>query len=221
MSFSFANKFSIRKTDEGDAAAPQIDPVTGQPIVNSDSNAAPNKRRNASKQNPLLNAKTDDYADDNLLYIPKITKKERFKYFNRYMELNRHRKDSDYAIELEEIRHYPRKHVWIFGFVRSQLWDQWYLNFCLLWLVLLIAFVDGWAKAYAPMLIQLNAGNQLLMLPPVFMLICQVIPLLGTVYYMHFGYDLVHFLASVHFQTWVSFPRLSFPLSVSLLAVIF
>lgn len=205
MSFSFSNKFSVKKDDGGtdNNATPQIDPVTGLPVDNKNLDAG-QKRRNAAKQNPLLNAKTDDYADDNLLYTPKITAKERFNYFNNYMKLNKNRKNSDYAIELEEIKHYPRKHVWIFGFIRSHYWDQLYLNLFLIWLVLIIALVDGWAKTYAPMLISLNANNNLLLLPPVFMLICQVIPLVGIIYYMHYGYDLVHYLASVQFQTWVS-----------------
>ena len=202
MSFSFSNKFSVRK-DGGSGGGAQTDPVTGQPIAGSAADAAA-KRKTAAKQNPLLNAKTDDYADDNLLYLPRSTAKERIKYFKRLQELNPHRKDSDYAIQLEEIRFYPKRHVWLFGFIRNNRWDQWYMNLFIIWMILLIAYVDGWAKAYAPMLISLNANNNLLLLPPVFMMICQLIPLLGTLFYMHYGYDLVHFLAAYEFQSWVS-----------------
>ena len=96
---------------------------------------------------------------------------------------------------------FPSRLTYLFAFIRSNNWDQWFINFFIFWLFLAIFIGDGWAAKYVPF--QLNMQNELLMLPIIAMLICQIIPFLGTIYYMNYCYDLVHYSAQINFSQWV------------------
>ncbi len=189
MSLSFQNKFTKS-------------PVEASSGSGTENASSPPKK--GKKFNPLLSAKTDDYVDDVDLYKPKITRQERYDYYQELLAINKDRKDSNHLIVLDEIHYYPKPFVWVFAFVRSNRWDHWYLDFMLLFLALVIIFTDGLAENYVPMLVTLNANNNLLMVPLALMFVCQVIPLFGTVFFVHFCNDLVRLIASNNFQQWVS-----------------
>ena len=99
---------------------------------------------------------------------------------------------------------FPKVYLYGFKFICSGLWDQRFLNLFILWIILLIIYLDGFAALYAPMLITLNAGNQILMLPPLLMFVTQVIPFLGTLYFATHCNDLVQYLAVKNIGSWVS-----------------
>eukprot|EP01033_Poteriospumella_lacustris_P007363 gene7363-5300_t len=87
-------------------------------------------------------------------------------------------------------------------FCTSNYWDHFYINMLIVWLILIVFFVDGWAKHYIPILVTMNAGNALVLLPPLAAFMTQLFPLIGTVLLMHNCYDCVHFYAAENFQNW-------------------
>ena len=65
----------------GAAGSKPGDPTTADKMkMEQNKNEA--ARQKASKQNPLMNAVTDDYVDDAHAYKPRITKKKRKEYFD-------------------------------------------------------------------------------------------------------------------------------------------
>ena len=96
---------------------------------------------------------------------------------------------------------FPSRLTYLFAFIRSNNWDQWFINFFIFWLCLAIFVGDGWAAKYAPF--QLNMQSELIIIPIIAMLICQIVPFLGTIYYMNYCYDLVHYSAKINFSQWV------------------
>lgn len=193
MSFSFRDKFA--KAPGGEETA------NNNAAANATTTGSPKKGK---KFNPLLSAKTEDYADDIDLCKPKISRQERYDYYQELLSINKDRKNSTNLVVLNEIQYYPKPFVWAFAFIRSNRWDQWYLNWLLLFFVMIIFFTDEWAKIFAPFLLTMNDNNQLLMIPLALMLVCQVIPLFGTIFFVHFCNDLVRLIASQNFQQWVS-----------------
>lgn len=192
MSFSFQNKFAKSNGDGGGPSDTAAAPAAGSPA------------KKGKKFNPLLSVKTEDYVDDLELYKPKITRQERYDYYQELLIINKDRKDSTNLVVLSEIQYYPKSFVWAFAFIRSNCWDQWYLNCLLIFFILIVVFSDGWVKLFAPFLITLNANNNLLMIPLALMFVTQIVPLFGTVFFVHFCNDLVRLIASQNFQQWVS-----------------
>ena len=161
----------------------------------------------ATKVHPLLNAKTEAYVDDTDLYKPRISRQQRYNYYHKFLELNGHRRRSKTHLDVPELEHYPTIFVYLFAFIRTNRWDQWYLNFFLLWLILVIVFTDGWVNQLAPIVNTYNTNNNLLQIPLAIMLVTQIIPFFGSLFFVHFCNDLMHLIASKNFQQWVSFYR--------------
>lgn len=169
-------------------------------------------RRNVrAKANPLLTAVTDFYVDDTTLYKPRIGRSDRFTYWSKLQELNLPKKpqhideESWLGIEagyLNQRSVYPKFHQSLLKFVTSNYWDQLYLNFFILWLLLIIFVVDGWADSVAPFILNFNFGNIFFIGPPLLMFLTQIPPLCGTIFLMHYGNDLMHHVAGEHFQSW-------------------
>lgn len=188
QSFSFQNKFSFKAKKPAEEEENNENKFVHKP----------------QKQHPLLQARTEDYVDDTDLYKPRISRQDRVDYFEELLTLKKTRRRSKPVLDLQEIDHYPAAFVWAFAAVRSNRWDHWYLDLLLLWLLLLVAFEDGWVASYAPSLAASNANNALLQLPLALMLVTQVLPLFGTIFFTHFCNDLVQHVASLNFQEWVS-----------------
>jgi hypothetical protein len=169
------------------------------------------RRNRGAKLNPLLSAVTEQYVDDTSLYQPRISRRDRWNFWEKVEELN-----------LPPTKLIVDKNCWMsqdlgiknsftaFPFIiraatricTSNYWDHFYVNMMFIWLILIIFFVDGWAQSYLPILIVINAGNILILLPPLAALMTQFFPLFGTVVLMHTSYDCVHFYAAENFQHW-------------------
>ena len=102
--------------------------------------------------------------------------------------------------------HFPSRLTYLFAFIRSNYWDHLFLNFFILWLLIVIFVGDGWAAKYSP--IPLSLGQGVVLIPIVAMLITQLIPFLGTIYFTHYCNDLVHYSAQVNMLHWVRFSSL-------------
>jgi hypothetical protein len=96
---------------------------------------------------------------------------------------------------------YPSRLVYALAIIRSNRWDQWFLNFFLLWLLMVIFILDGWASKYSPVPLTIEEG--IVLLPLVAMLLCQAVPLIGTIYFTHYCNDLVQYSASENILHWV------------------
>ena len=92
---------------------------------------------------------------------------------------------------------FPSSYAKLHFALRSKKWDYWYLNFLLLWVVLLLFSLDG--------KLPFSYDHPLLIVCLVFMLLTQIPPVLGILYFIHFCNDMVLYDASVTFGEWVSF----------------
>jgi hypothetical protein len=176
--------------------------------------AAEEKKNKGAKLNPLLNVKTDLYVDDNEAYKTRISKEDKLQYWTQLLP-NRGRRPLPKAFKswkLKEISsvneklNYPWYYLYMFGFIKSVNWDHRCLNLFIVWILLCIFFLDGWAAMVSPQAVSYNAGNQILMLFPLLMAITQAIPFLGTWYFISHCNDLVHFQALQDIGNWVSSP---------------
>lgn len=191
-SFSFSNKFKKEEPAEEEVQK---------------------KRNNVAKVNPLLNTKTDPYVDDNEAYTPKISRAVKYEYWKQLLPNKGSRRPLPKAFvswkskeiaEVNEEANYARFYTYSFNFLRSRMWDQWCINLFIVWLLLVIFFVDGWAESLAPSVASMNEGNQILIIPPFLMFITQLIPFVGMLYFISNCNDLVHFRAVKEMGSWVS-----------------
>lgn len=205
---SFSKKSSLKA---------EVEKADGKDNKQEKLTAAQQMTKNAGKtrQHPLLAAKTDMYADDITLYEPRITRNDRYTYWQAlsamYASGKKKKKsgfdpDSWMAKEIgiaKDTMSFPPMLIKLQAFFRSNYWDQLYLNLLLLFLLLCIFFMDHWAESMAPFLISLNANNQLLLVVALFAFLTQVIPSIAAVYFINYCYDLVEQAASQNFQEWV------------------
>ena len=112
------------------------------------------KKPKKDKNDYLRNAITEDYADDSILYKPKVSREERIKYWQDIVDQgNATRKPKkgiigyqdawmkgDYDYEGDT---YPGLFVLQLGIIKSQIWDYIYLFLLLLYLIIVIAVYDG------------------------------------------------------------------------------
>jgi len=195
LNLSFSNKFKKVET-----------PVESEEDIQK-------KKNKAAKANPLLNAKTDPYVDDNDAYQPRISRADRYEYWLKLLPNRGPRRPLPKAFKswkskeiasVNEDANYYFIHVFLFNLIKSRSWDHRYINLFILWMLLIIFFVDGWAEQLAPFLVDLNTGNQLLAIPPLLMFICQLVPFLGMVYFITHCNDLVNYRAIKEIGSWVS-----------------
>lgn len=193
MSFSLSRKTSVKINDKN--KAPE----------------QPAKQKGfGTKQNPILTAKTEEYVDDTNLYPPIINAADRLRYFEFLLaHWKPKRRDTtkgnswiaEKIKETNDELNYPPFYVHLFRIVRSQRWDQLYLNCFMVFLILSVIFFDGIAKSMLPALDAMR--DTLLMIPLIFMLVSASVPCFGTAWFVHYGYDLVHYCASKDFLHWV------------------
>lgn len=98
---------------------------------------------------------------------------------------------------------YPVFYVFILNYIKSNKWDHLYINMFIIFLLLVIAFEDEWVDTYAPVLADVNADGILYIIIIVVMLVSQVIPSVGILYYINRCNDLTKYTASVDFPAWV------------------
>lgn len=210
-SFAISTKFSFR-TQNNTVVEASGDQKNGKNKGNNNANVSTKINKN-QKINPVLLAKTDNYADDSALYQPRITRTNRYQYYAHLLNIKTTRKpdqidaDSWLAREIGILNsgsQFPALYIRAFRFLTSRYWDQLYFNFFLLWLVFLILVEDGWMAQFAPFVLAYNSNGLFVTAPPLLMLITQIFPLFGTVYFVHYCNDMVHHLASKDFQTWVT-----------------
>lgn len=171
------------------------------------------KKKNGAKQNPLLNAKTDPYVDDNEAFQPRISRADKYEYWRALLPNKGARRPLPKAFiswkskeiaDVNEEANYSRVYLYSFNFIRNGMWDQRFLNLFIVFLVLVVFFVDKWADSLAPSVAHMNAGNQIIVIPPILMFLTQLIPCLGMMYFVSNGNDLVHFRAVKEMGSWVS-----------------
>lgn len=171
------------------------------------------KKGRSSRLNPLLNSRTADYVDDLDLYVPRISRAERYQYWQQLTKNNRPRRLPTHfrswvqkqVDAVNERDTFPTSSLRFFGAVKSSFWDQLYLSLFVLWWLLIVFYGDGWASKFAPpMATSLNENNAILLLPPVLMFVSQLIPLVGTLYSINYCNDMVRFLATSEITSWVS-----------------
>eukprot|EP00600_Ochromonadales_sp_CCMP1393_P004488 CAMPEP_0174965298 /NCGR_PEP_ID=MMETSP0004_2-20121128/6359_1 /TAXON_ID=420556 /ORGANISM="Ochromonas sp., Strain CCMP1393" /LENGTH=803 /DNA_ID=CAMNT_0016214121 /DNA_START=124 /DNA_END=2538 /DNA_ORIENTATION=- len=193
VSGSFTNKFNKNKEADTDDGAAERE----------------KKRKNhAAKQNPLLNAKTDQYVDDNQLFVSRIAPKDKLEYWAHLLAYDGKRplppgveswKKKEIATE-HELDNYSKIHIRLFNFVRTAFWDQICLNIFILWLVMISFFEDGFAESMAPSLLSLKSTVYTVF--PLLMFFTQLIPFLGTIYCVNFYNDLVNYIAIKEIGSW-------------------
>jgi hypothetical protein len=185
-------------------------PETQKAQQKEEAKEAMKSRSKATKVHPLMNAVTDQYVDDVTFYQPKINREERYNYWKELLALSKkvkkhgpglHTSEEKFSFELNQ---YPRMYVRIFRFISSNYWDQLYFNFFFVFLILCFLLFDRYGRTFIPMIVSWNTDNQLVLLPLLGMFFTQLIPLFGTIFYVHFCYDLVTLLASQDIGNWVS-----------------
>lgn len=208
INLSFANKFKKAEAPAEDGAEDNT-----------------KKKKSAAKQNPLLNTKTDPYVDDNENYVTRISMADRYEYWLKLLPNRGPRRPLPKAFiswrsrelaSINEQANYHRIHTMLFNIISSKNWDHRYINLFILWILLIIFIVDGWADSLAPFLVDLNAGNQLLAIPPLLMFITQIIPFLGMIYFITHCNDLVHYRAVKEIGSWVSHSSINTKLPIQL-----
>jgi len=165
-----------------------------------------------SRLNPLLNSRTADYVDDLDLYVPRISRAERYQYWQQLTQNTRPRRLPTHfrswvqkqVDAVNERDSFPASSLRFFGAVKSSFWDQLYLDLFVLWWLLIVFYHDGWAAKFAPMAIDLNQNNAILLLLPALMFLSQLLPLVGTLYCINYCNDMVRFLATSEITSWVS-----------------
>eukprot|EP01038_Epipyxis_sp_PR26KG_P008263 gene8263-11183_t len=172
-----------------------------------DPNSKESKRSRGAKKNPLLTAITDLYVDDSDLYKSRITRNERYEYFIQLQTNNQNRErkpppDHQSWMSQEiatdnELLNYSYSYRILIYFFTSNKWDHLYINMFILWMLMLIAIVDKWTEKYLPLI-----TPDFMVIPPIVMIISQIIPISGTIYFVCKGNDLARSIASVNFQDW-------------------
>ena len=192
VNLSFSNKF--KKPDE-------------------DAQQKDQKKKSAAKQNPLLNTKTDPYVDDNEAYTQRISKADKYAYWMALLPNRGPRRPLPKGFQswkqreiasLNQQANYHWFYIRSFNFFSSVNWDHRSINLFIIFLILVIFFMDGYAEQYAPTVSALNTGNQILAVFPFLIFICQLIPFLGMLYFIGNCNDLVHFKAIKEIGKWVS-----------------
>jgi hypothetical protein len=165
---------------------------------------AQKKSELTSKLNPILTAKTDPYVDDNELYKNRINRTDKQKHFEFLLENKQRRKPppdfkswvgKEMFME-DEAEMYPSHLKKLFNFTKTAKWDHYMLNLLLL-LLLLVAAVES--ELVPPTLRTLYSALAALMF------LTQIIPYAGTFYFICNCNDMVRYMASVDFPTWVRF----------------
>ena len=171
------------------------------------------KNKSKTRHHPLLDAKTEAYVDDSELFMPKTTRKDRSDYWMQIVG-NRGKRVPPPGFKSflaramakdTEIYNYPKIYTFLLKVTTSAMWDQWTINFFIIFLILIVFIYDGYARKYVPKLVTMNGdGNAIIMLPALAMFLCQLIPACGGFYLTHYCNDLVLYAASNNFQHWVS-----------------
>lgn len=206
MSFMTKSKKSIKEKEKEKKAAEAAAAAKAE-------KAETKKNIKPARHHPLLDAKTDAYVDDGELFVPKTTRKDRSDYWMQIVG-NRGKRIPPPGFKSfiakvmatdTEIYNYPRVYAIMLHVTTSSLWDQWTMNFFILFLLLVVFIYDGYAEQFAPTLVTMNGpGNSIIMLPLLAMFFCQLIPACGGFYLTHYCNDLVLYAASMNFQHWVS-----------------
>ena len=185
-------------------------------VEDGDNGKAPQKKNRKEKVDKklaaLLALKTEQFADDSALYKARLRPVDRRIYWTELLK-NKTKKlpplgfKSWIQRELSKdigLKAYPLRLAVGFKFVRHVRWDHYYINCFLLWLLLLIAVYDGYVATYAPAFILefVYPGSVFLLAPLLLMIIFQLIPIFGVVYYTVFCNDLVKYLAGSELGKW-------------------
>jgi hypothetical protein len=152
------------------------------------------------------------YADDQALYQQRIDKASRLVYWQKLYAQDRARKMTPSGfqswVQIEtasegEIQNYPATLVRIAKFFVSSMWDQWYLNMILIFLVLLVLQQYSFITKH----VQLDS---FVLIPLFVMIFLQAVPLLGTIIMMIHCNDLMQELAVRSLGDWVSDINISY-----------
>ena len=160
-------------------------------LIDSDSDEGDNEENDEEvmrlDQRGIITRNIEPYADDRKLYKPRINKNSRLEYWAEILTQikSKRKKIKGFATwrpaeqeSIEEYNDFPLFYVYLVHFITSSRWDQFYLNWLLLWLILFILKIDFSSNIILQKYITIN----ILFIPPLGMILCQLLPTIGTVY---------------------------------------
>lgn len=200
-----------KKETDGNRYNGIISLIMSKPVEPTE-NAVSALKVNKAVANPWLNVKTDDYVDDNTFYQPRVSKEKKLEFYSHILRnKNKRPLPTDFTswkskeiANVNELFNYSSFYIFTLNFVKSQRWDHWYLNFFIIWIFLMVFFLDGWAESFMPSLVELNKSNQIVMIPLFLMCVTQAVPCFGIIYFVSHCHDLLHFMAQKDFGSWVN-----------------
>lgn len=166
-----------------------------------------------------------DYVDENEYYKARLSTEERFRYWNFITQRDKRRTLIDQPIDeevvikdtaLQQEQKFSKLLEIIFLWVVSRVWDYLYIIFFLLFLIVVSLVHD--AKQLPPLAYDNLSNPQLPTALLVLMLLTQIVPVFGIVYFMFYHNKRTHFIAQGSFGKWVS---LILFLSLHMMAPIF
>ena len=201
------------KVDEMEKNEEEEEEKLGGVQGSNETGEAPKKKKIKKDLNITLNYTTGDYADDEDLYKPRISREQRVLYWQHLVQ-NKGRKVPPasftpwikiFAEEAkdEELKEFPSLYIIILGRLVSNVWDYCYLFLFLVWLVLLLFRYDTkFNKMISPGLVPAGIPEGALHLPLLLMFLCQLIPCIGASYCIVFWNDLVKVIARKKLSNW-------------------
>lgn len=154
----------------------------------------------------LAKARDTPYADNEKLFQPRIKRGPRLKYWEQivtqvHADRVKPKGFKPWVMEEtatdNEAENYPILYVWLLKVSTSALWDHWYLNLFMIWLILLEIYMDRITSSETSSFIQFIVSG-----PLVVMVILQLIPIGGSIFLICRCNDLMHLFASKNFPDW-------------------
>jgi hypothetical protein len=100
----------------------------------------------------------------------------------------------------DELAKYPRIYRMLFSIIKSGYWDQMYLNLLLIYLLLILYFYGGFVEQYKSVI---DISEQVILVPPIFMFLCQFFPFFGMIFFIIRCNDLTKLKAQTEISHWV------------------
>jgi hypothetical protein len=195
--------------EEGGAHAAGSAAPAPAPAAAADEKQSPNKKKATfSAFSKVKAARTEDYADDSNLYIPRVNRDDRLQYYNQLVQNNKvpyvlPSKDFDGWVNQNSVtermlEQYAARLKTMLRFITSPNWDYCYIYGFMLWALLTAVVVDG----FVPASLGFTYQSPIVLLPIVVMLLSQICPTFGSLLLIRNCNDLTRQLAQIDFISW-------------------
>jgi hypothetical protein len=185
--------------------------TTAPPSGSKKESTSPNKKSRLleRKKKAIKKTTTEEFVDDPDLYFSRLSSHFRVNYWEHIVKVRRRfnkppsghkswvQRERD---EADKVGKFPWQHVRALQFIVSKTWDYLYFVFFIIFLAVVVVQQQNLAPAFI-------AGNlksvwQIMLL---LMCLCQLVPSLGSLFYVHRYNDVMHQLAQKQdFGEWVS-----------------